>query len=103
MGSSIQRNRNFDLECRESKSDWSLSFVFIKKKRQRLLRALRESKKLMWAYRYTLALGMALMLINRSVGLVLPASSKYFIDEVIAKHRTDLLTKIALVVGLASL
>ena len=36
------------------------------------------------------------MLVNRLSGLVLPASSKYVIDEVLAKHRADLLVWIAL-------
>ena len=35
------------------------------------------------------------MLINRLSGLVMPASSKYLIDEVLAKHRADLLLPIA--------
>lgn len=75
----------------------------IKKKLQRLPEVLRESRRLMRPYRYHLALGMMLMLVNRAVGLVLPASSKYFIDEVIAKHRAELLPKIALAIGLASI
>jgi subfamily B ATP-binding cassette protein MsbA len=36
------------------------------------------------------------MLVNRLSGLVLPASSKYVIDEVLAKHRSEMLLWIAL-------
>ncbi len=67
-----------------------------KKKRVSLSTAWRDAKELIWAHRKRLALGLLLMLVNRLVGLVLPASSKYLIDEVIVKHRGDLLWKIAL-------
>jgi ABC-type multidrug transport system fused ATPase/permease subunit len=43
-----------------------------------------------------LALGFVLMAINRVSGLVLPASSKYFLDNVIGKHQLYLLTPIVL-------
>ncbi|MBA3711636.1 MAG: ABC transporter ATP-binding protein [Pyrinomonadaceae bacterium] len=46
---------------------------------------------------------MALMIVNRLVGLVLPASSKYLIDEVIIKQRGELLTTLALAAGGATL
>lgn len=39
-----------------------------------------------------LAAGFVLMIISRVSGLVLPASTKYFIDDVVGKGRTDLLT-----------
>src|SRR5437868_13799417 len=35
------------------------------------------------------------MLVNRLVGLVLPASSKFLIDDVIGKHRADMLLPLA--------
>jgi ABC-type multidrug transport system fused ATPase/permease subunit len=41
-----------------------------------------------------LALGMLLMAINRVSGLVLPASTKYFVDNVIGKRQIHLLTPI---------
>ena len=47
--------------------------------------AWREAKALMWAHRRYLGVGLALMLVSRLSGLVLPASSKYLIDEVIGK------------------
>src|SRR5438309_10101698 len=38
-----------------------------------------------------LALGFVLMVINRICGLILPGSTKYFIDDVITKHHYNLL------------
>jgi subfamily B ATP-binding cassette protein MsbA len=46
---------------------------------------------------------MFLMIVNRLVGLVLPASSKYLIDDVIIKHRSELLLPLALAAGGATL
>ena len=43
------------------------------------------------------------MLISRIAGLVLPASSKWLIDEVIGKNRTELLMPIALATGAATI
>jgi ATP-binding cassette, subfamily B, putative efflux pump len=73
------------------------------KKRITPAAAWRDARELIWAHRYRLALGMMLMIINRLVGLVLPASSKYLIDDVILKHRTELLIPLALAAGAATL
>lgn len=73
-----------------------------KKKRPSFSNAWRDARELVWAHRYRLAVGLLLMLVNRLVGLVLPASSKYLIDEVIIKHRSDLLLTIALAAGSAT-
>ncbi|PYR77941.1 MAG: ABC transporter permease [Acidobacteria bacterium] len=43
------------------------------------------------------------MLISRLAGLVLPATSKYLIDDVIGKHRAELLVPLALAAGAATL
>ncbi len=43
------------------------------------------------------------MIVNRLVGLVLPASSKYLIDNVILKHQSGLLLPLALIAGAATL
>jgi ABC-type multidrug transport system fused ATPase/permease subunit len=43
-----------------------------------------------------LAVGFALMAINRLSGLVLPASTKYFVDNVVVKRQVHLLTPIVL-------
>ncbi len=41
--------------------------------------------------RALLAVGLVLMAINRVAGLVLPASTKFLVDDVIGKHRSDML------------
>ncbi|MBO0862981.1 MAG: ABC transporter ATP-binding protein, partial [Chloracidobacterium sp.] len=74
-----------------------------KKKRVRFSDAWREAKQLVIAHRGRLAFGAVLMLINRMVGLVMPASSKYIIDSVIGKHRVELLAPIAIAAGAATL
>jgi ABC-type multidrug transport system fused ATPase/permease subunit len=48
--------------------------------------------------RGVLALGLVLMAVNRVSGLILPASTKYLVDDVIGKHRIALLTPIVLAV-----
>ena len=73
-----------------------------KKKKFSPSQAWRDARELVWAHRGRLSLGMALMLVNRLVGLVLPASSKYLVDEVIIKHRAELLSTIALAAGAAT-
>src|SRR5882762_9918723 len=62
-----------------------------------------DARDLIWSHRYRLALGMMLMIVNRLVGLVLPTSSKYLIDDVILKHRSELLIPLALAAGAATL
>ncbi|HKE55348.1 MAG TPA: ABC transporter ATP-binding protein, partial [Pyrinomonadaceae bacterium] len=74
-----------------------------KKKRFSPSAAWRDARELVWANRYRLALGMVIMLINRLVGLVLPASSKYLIDDVVLKHRADLIVPLALAAGGATI
>jgi len=58
-------------------------------------RAWAEARELIWQHRRSLSIGLALMLVNRLAGLVLPASSKYLIDDVLGKHRGDLLVPLA--------
>jgi ABC-type multidrug transport system fused ATPase/permease subunit len=65
--------------------------------------AWREARELIWAHRRRLGLGLVLMLVSRLAGLVLPASSKWLIDEVVGKQRTELLMPIALAAGAATL
>lgn len=74
-----------------------------KKKKLTFSTVWRESRELMWAHRRTLSIGMALMLVNRLSGLVLPASSKWVIDEVVGNSRAELLVPLALVAGAATL
>src|SRR3954464_12438434 len=62
-----------------------------------------DARELVWTHRRRLALGAVLMIINQAMGLVLPASTKFLIDQVIGKGRTDLLWQIALAAGAATL
>jgi ATP-binding cassette, subfamily B, putative efflux pump len=64
--------------------------------------AWREFRELLWAHRRRLTIGLSLMLISRLSGIVLPALSKYVIDDVIGKGRHDLLVPIALAAGAAT-
>ncbi len=49
-----------------------------------------------------LGLGFVLMVINRISGLILPASTKYLVDDVIGKRQIHLLTPIVLIVAAAT-
>jgi len=73
------------------------------KKRIRLDEAWRETRDLVWERRGRLSAGLALMLVSRLAGLVLPATSKYLVDEVIGKSRHDLLPLLALAALIATL
>ncbi|MGQ0732493.1 MAG: ABC transporter ATP-binding protein [Acidobacteriota bacterium] len=64
--------------------------------------AWREARELVRAHRRRLSLGLGLMLVSRLAGLVLPASSKFLVDEVFTKGRHDLLLPIALAGGVAT-
>jgi ABC-type multidrug transport system fused ATPase/permease subunit len=63
----------------------------------------REARDLIWVHRRRLSVGLGLLLLNRLSGLVLPATSKYLIDDVIGKGRADLLLTLALAAGVATL
>jgi ABC-type multidrug transport system fused ATPase/permease subunit len=58
-----------------------------------------EARSLLWAHRGKLAVGLALMVVNRLAGFVLPGSSKFLIDNVIGRGETQLLLPLALAVG----
>jgi subfamily B ATP-binding cassette protein MsbA len=73
------------------------------KKRVSGTAAWREARELVWTHRRRLAFGMVLMLVSRLMSLVLPASSKFLIDDVVGKGRTDLLMPIAFAAGMATL
>jgi ABC-type multidrug transport system fused ATPase/permease subunit len=62
-----------------------------------------EAREIVWRYRWRLAIGLGLMVVSRLAGLVMPASSKFLLDEVIGKGRAELLPTIALAVGIATL
>ena len=63
----------------------------------------REARELLWLHRKRLGVGLALMLVNRAAGLVLPGSTKYLIDTVLPSKDAHLLWVVAAVVGVATL
>src|SRR2546426_7795512 len=72
------------------------------KKKIELSDVWREARELIAANRDRLGIGLLLMLVSRATGLVLPASSKVLIDDVMGKHRVELLPWLALAVGAAT-
>jgi ABC-type multidrug transport system fused ATPase/permease subunit len=62
-----------------------------------------DIRELIMPRRGLLLAGFGLMLINRVAGLVLPASTKYLIDDIIGKNRSDLLIPLLLAVVAATL
>lgn len=89
----VRRSGRFTQVCAmkpEKKSPLSWSVV------------VREARELMWAQRGRLGVGLLLMVVNRLAGLVLPASSKYLIDEVLARSNVEMLVPLALAVGVAT-
>ena len=74
-----------------------------KKKKVNYSSAWTEARAIVWSARWRLALGAVLMIFSRLSGLVLPASSRYIVDDVLGKERYDLLYLIALAIGAATL
>ena len=62
-----------------------------------------EARSLIWAHRNRLFVGLGLMLINRLSGFVLPTTTKYLMDDVIQQGHWDLLPKLALAAGAATI
>jgi subfamily B ATP-binding cassette protein MsbA len=62
-----------------------------------------EARALVWTHRGRLTLGLLLMTINRVVGLVLPATTKYFVDDVVGRRQFDLLMPLAVAAGAATI
>ena len=73
------------------------------KRRIKLPDTWREAKELIVAHPSRFALGALLILISRLAGLVLPTSSKYIIDDVPVKRRSELLAPIAVAAGATTL
>ena len=71
-------------------------------KRKNAWKSLPDVWALIKPRRGLLALGFVLMAINRLSGLVLPASTKYFLDNVVIKKQLNLLTPIVLSILLAT-
>ncbi len=74
-----------------------------KRSSERLRELWPDIKELIRPRRRILGLGFLLMIISRPAGLVLPASTKVLIDDVIGKRRADLLMPLVLVVLAATL
>ena len=62
-----------------------------------------EARALIWVHRRRLAIGLGLMVIGRLSDLVLPTSSKYLLDDVITQQHWELLPRLALAAGVATL
>ena len=74
-----------------------------KKKKINYGNAWEEARVLIVARSARLTLGLFLMLVSRLAGMVLPATSKFLVDDVIGKRRADLLVPLALAAGGATL
>jgi len=70
----------------------------LKGKSAGLLHLLKEAWPFLRAQRALLLLGLGLMAINRLAGLVLPASTKFLVDNVIGKRQIRLLAPLALAI-----
>jgi len=70
---------------------------------ERSARAWRELRVLLRRHRGHVVAGILLTLVSRLAGLVLPASSKYFIDHVLVERRTNLLLPLAAIVLVATM
>ena len=70
---------------------------------ERSARAWRELRILLRRHRGHVVAGVVLTLVSRLAGLVLPASSKYFIDHVLVERRTSLLLPLAAIVLVATI
>ena len=66
-------------------------------------RAWKEARELIHEHRVSLAIGLALMVVNRLSGFVLPLTSKFLIDDIIGRHRADLLMPLAAAAAVATI
>jgi len=73
------------------------------KRKLRFSTVWRESRELLAAHRGPLAVGFVLMVVNRLSGLVLPASSKFVVDDVLGQGRAELLVPLAIIAAAATL
>ncbi len=74
-----------------------------KKKALPIKVVLRDAAELVSARKGRLAVGLAVLLANRLSGLVLPGTTKWLLDEVIGKGRSELLGPLVLAAGGATL
>jgi len=73
------------------------------KTKPRFKNAWAEARQIIWRHRRGLAIGFALILVNRAASLVLPGSTKFVIDTIIGHKRGDLLWIVAVAAGGATL
>jgi ABC-type multidrug transport system fused ATPase/permease subunit len=66
-------------------------------------RAWKEARELIAEHRGSLAVGLALMVVNRLSGFVLPWTSKYLIDNIIGKHQPQMLMPLAAAAVIATI
>lgn len=76
--------------------------MFEATKKIRWTAAWAEARDLIWARRGRLLLGLVLMLISRLAGMVLPYLTKFLIDDVLTQGRVEMLPRLALIVGAAT-
>ena len=88
---------------REPKSPRNPSDSKASKPKTEIFKALPEILQLIQPRRALLALGLGLMVINRVSGLVLPASTKYLVDDIIGKRHFRMLYPLVGIVLLATL
>jgi ABC-type multidrug transport system fused ATPase/permease subunit len=62
-----------------------------------------DALDLVRAHKFRLTMGLLLMSVNRVSGLVLPASTKYLVDDVIGKGNREMLTLLIVAAGVATL
>jgi len=65
--------------------------------------AWRDARAILWTHRRRLLLGLLLLTTGRLAALVLPASSKFLIDQIIGQRRAELLAPLAVGIVLAAL
>src|SRR5436309_7018612 len=73
------------------------------KKKLKASHVYRDVRDLVWPRRRVFLIGLVLVFINRVAGLVLPGSTKFLIDDVVQKHRQELLMPLAAAVGVSVL
>jgi ABC-type multidrug transport system fused ATPase/permease subunit len=96
-------NPNGFTRIRDAKSGGADDPSKTDKKKTEIFKALPEIWQLIRPRRALLGLGLGLMVINRVSGLVLPASTKYLVDDVIGKRHFQMLYPLVGVVLLATL
>jgi subfamily B ATP-binding cassette protein MsbA len=74
-----------------------------RRKRPSLSSVQRAARDIVWQYRGRLAAGLTLLLVGRLCGMILPASTKFLIDEVIGNGRREILLWIVLAAAAGAL